>query len=330
MKAFIYNAVRRFFDNMTFPKRMLLFVSAYIIYFASTLLQLYAGDFIPQEVGLLDSVSAYDYIMPVIDSGVVLVTLGAFFGSGYAAYEKNKVQMLRFPMAFCISDVIATFVSFMITALLSTPYIVPETVDINLVQIQQLTGAVVKIVAALLLFVYFDKEKSDDYSYYNDYYVENPSAYRSLRNKIISKRFGVFSVVIIVVGAEILAARLSRSVFTTAVVSLPDEYLFLSYYIETAADIISYGLCLALAWYFARNRRITMKLIGIICLSEYGSHCLTFANNFISNVFSQADDHWISTLFTTIFVGASTFIISVIKLAFIIILCSRLYKIQQD
>ena len=321
---------KKFYDEMTFPKRMLLFVSAYIIFFVLSLLQFYAGDFIPQESGLLDSVTAYDYILPAIESASALITIIAFLGLGFVAYKKDKVKMLRFPMSFCISSVVASFLSFFVSAVLSTPYFVAETVEINLVLIQQIILILSNAVVALLLFIYFDKENPDDYSYYNDYYVENPSAYRSLRTKILSKRFNVLIILLIVVGAEILAAKLSRSALISVVITLPDEYLWVSYYIEVVADIISYGICLALAWYFARSRRITAKLIGIICLAEYGTNCFTFINNAISNIFAQSSDHWLSTFFSVIFVNASTFIISVVKLAFIIILCQKLYKKQQD
>ena len=322
--------VKKFFDNMNFPKRMLLFTFAYLTFFSASLLQFYAGDFILQESGLLDSVTSYDYIMPALESGVAAVTLAAFLGTGYLAYEKNKIQMLRFPMAFCISTVFASFLSFLFAALLSTPYIVPEEADINLVGIQQIIGTAVNAITAFLLFIYFDKENDDDFSHYNDYYVENPTAYRSLRTKILSKRFCVLIIVFIVVGAEILAAKLSRSVFTTVVMNVPDEYLWISYYIESAADIVSYGLCLVLAWYFARSIRTTAKFIGIICLAQYAANCLTFINNSISNVFAQSGDHLLNSLFSTIFVGASSFVISALKLVFIIVLCQRLYKIQQD
>ncbi len=330
MKALIKDFFKKFFDEMTFPKRMLLFVLAYLVFFAVSMLQLYAGDFIPQESGFLDSVTTYDYIIPAIDSAVTLITLVAFFGLGFVAYKKDKVQMLRFPMAFCISTIVASFLSFLVSALLSTPYFVPETADINLVLIQQIIYSASNAIISILLFIYFDKENPDDYTGYNEYYVENPSAYKSIRTKILSKRFNVFIIVAIVVGAEILAAKLSRAGLISVIVTLPDEYLWVSYYIEVVADMLSYGLCLALAWYFARSKRVTLKLIGIICLAEYASECLSFVNSTISNIFAQESDHWLNTLFSVIFVNTSTFIISVIKLVFIIILCHRLYKKQQD
>ncbi len=316
--------------EFSFAKRMLLFVAAYVVFFVASLLQLYAGDFIPQESGLLDSVTSYDYIMPAIDSAVAVLTLAAFFLAGYFSYAGDKVKMLRYPMAFGISHIAASFFSFFLTALFSTPVFGLDRMEVNLIQLQSVGSAVINAVTAFLLFLYFDREGDDEYSSYNDYYVENPSAYRSLRAKILSRRFSVFVVAAIVVGAEALAAKLSRTALTALVMKVPDDYLWVSYYIEVVADVLSYGVCVLAAWYFARNVRTTAKLIGIICLAEYAVNCLSFINSSISNVFAEAGDHWLNSVFSAIFVGTSSFVISLIKFAAIVFVCFRLYKFQQD
>lgn len=313
-----------------FVKRLILFVAAYAVFFGLSLLRLYAGDFIPQESGQLDSVTNYDFIMPVINSAVAAITLVAFFLAGYFSYARDKVKMLRYPMAFCISSVLTSFSSFLLTALLHTPLFGLEDTDVDLMQLQSIAEALLNIVLAVLFFYYFDREKDDDYSGYNEYYVENPSAYRSLRAKILSWRFSVLVVVIAVVGAEALVAWLSRRGLTQLVMRVPDDYLWVSYYIEVAANILSYGACVLAAWYFARTSRTTVKLIGIICLAEYGMQCFSFINSTISNIFAKAGDHWINSLFSILYVGASSIVISLFKLIFIIMLCYRLQKNQQD
>lgn len=318
------------FPEFSFAKRLLLFLSAYVIYFGASLLQLYAGDFIPQESGLLDSVTSYDYIMPAIDSAVVVIALVAFSLAGYYSYSKDKIRMLRYPMAFSISWVISSFSSFFLTALFNTPIFGLEDADINFIQIQTIGSAIINAVTAFLFFRYFDSEKEDEFTYYSEYYVENPSAYRSLRSKILSWKLSVFAVVLIVVGAEALVAKLSRTGLTTLIMNVPDDLLWVSYYIEVVADIVSYGVCVWLAWYFSRNIRLTAKLIGIICLAEYTVNSLSFINNNISNIFAQAGNHWINSVFSTIFVNVSSFGISIIKLALILIACYRLQKTQQD
>ena len=320
----------KFLTELSFAKRMLLFVSAYVIYFGASLLQLYAGDFIPQESGLLDSVTSYDYIMPAIDSAVVIITLVAFSLAGYYSYAKDKVLMLRYPMAFSISWVIASFSSFFLTALFNTPIFGLDSAKINFIQIQTIGSAIINAVAAFLFFLYFDRGKDEDYTYYSEYYVENPSAYRSLRSKILSWRFSVFAVVVIVVGAQALTAKLSRTGLTTLIMTVPDDLLWVSYYIEVVADIVSYGICVLSAWYFSRSMKLTAKFIGIICLAEYTVNSLSFINNSISNIFAQAGDHLLNSVFSTIFVNVSSFGISIIKLALILIACYKLQKIQQD
>ena len=320
----------KIFPQFSFVKRMLLFVLAYAVYAGASLLQLYSGDFIPQESSQLDGITAYDYIMPIINSLVVAVSLAAFFFAGYYSYAKDKIRMLRYPMAFSISCIVSSFCSFLFTALLSTPAIGFESMDIDFVQIQNVGAALANIVTAFLMFLYFDREKDDEYCYYTDYYVENPSAYRSLRSKILSWRFSIFCVILIVAGTEALVARLARSGFTTIIMNVPDDYLWVSYYIEVAADIVSYSVCILLAAYFARNIRLTAKLVGIICLAESCVNSLSFINNSISNVFSQAGDHWLNSVLSTIFVGASSSVIAVVRFALIVFICYRLEKIQQD
>lgn len=307
--------------------RPLLFAVAYAVYFLVSWIQLKAGDFLLQESGELDSVTTYDYVLPVINSVVTVVTLAAFMLAGFFAYNKSKVKMLRFPMAYCISSVIGNFFSDLFMAIHVTPLFDFSDSGINVMSILSVAAIVIRVAAAFVFFLYFDGENDDSY-YYDDYYVENPSS-RSIRDRVLSGKLSVFLVVLIVcLGTEIISA-LIRSGLTAVIMLVPDEFIWTGNYIEAVTDIISLALYISLSWYFSRETRTTLKFIGLVFLVANAMNGFSFIINSITNAFSQAGEHLLNTIFSTVFVSVAAFIISVIRLAALILLCSRLKKSRE-
>ncbi len=312
-----------------FSERLLLYIVAYAVYFAVSWLQLYAGDFLLQESGELDSVTSYDYVLPAINSAATVVTLGVFLLTGYFAYGKSKVRMLRFPMAYCFSSVVGSFFSTLFTAIYCTPLIDYSDVSFNVTEVSALIVIVLKVIAALVFFFYFDREKEEDAYFYDDYYTENPSAGKSLRDRILSQRFSVlWTVLIVSVGTDMLIGIL-RSGLTALIMLVPDNLIWLSQYVEVVADIVTYGLYLMLGWYFARDIRTSVKLLGIIVFVTNAMNGFSFVFNSITNAFSQAGEHLLNSIFSTLFVSIAAFFVSIIKLVLIVLICSKLKKSKE-
>lgn len=310
-----------------FSKQLLLFIAAYAVYFVVSWLQLYAGDFILQDSGELDSVTSYDYVIPAINSAATVVILGTFILAGYFAYESNKIKMLRFPMAYCFSVVIGSFTSVLFSALLSTPFIADSQNLANLTELSSVAVVAFGCISALLFFFYFDREKEDD-SYYDDYYNEGAPK-KSLREKILSHRFSVlWTVLIISLGTDIISSLL-RSGLTALIVTVPDNLIWISQYVEVVSDIVTYGLYLLLGWYFTKNIRTSVKLLGVIVVVTNAMNGFSFIFNSITNVFSQAGEHLLNSIFSTIFVNIAAFIVSVIKLIIIVTICSKMKKSKE-
>lgn len=308
--------------------RMLLFAAAYAVYLLVSHIQLKAGDFLLQESGELDSVTSYDYILPVINSVATVVILGAFLLAGFFAYNKSKVKMLRFPMAYCISSVVGTFFSNFFMAVYATPLFDFSDSNVNVMQILSVVAIVIKIIVSFVFFLYFDGEMDDEYYYSDEYYTENPSA-RSIRDKVLSHRFSVFFVVLIVsVGTEIVNG-LIRSGLTTAITFVPDDFIWISNYIEVVTDILTYVLYGLLSWYFARDVRTTVKFIGLLFFVANAMNGFSFVINSITNAFSQAGEHLLNSIFSTVFVSVAAFIISIIRLVILVALCSKLKKAKE-
>lgn len=303
--------------------RLLLFVIAYAVFFLVSFIQLKAGDFLLQESGELDSVTSYDYVLPVINSVATVVTLVAFTLAGFFAYNKDKVKMLRFPMAYCISSAAGVTASNLFMAIHATPLF-----NLNSFKPLSFVAVAVKLICAFIFFLYFDSEKDDEYYYSDEYYVENPSS-RSLRDKILSHRFSVFFVVLIIsVGVEI-SNGLIRSGLTAAIMLVPDDFIWISNYIEAVTDIITYALYALSAWYFSREIRTTLKFIGLIFFVAEAMNGFSFVINSITNAFSQAGEHLLNSIFSTVFVSVAAFIISVIRLIVLVAICSRLKKSKE-
>jgi len=187
---------------------------------------------------------------------------------------------------------------------------------------------VIKIIVSFVFFLYFDGEMDDEYYYSDEYYTENPSA-RSIRDKVLSHRFSVFFVVLIVsVGTEIVNG-LIRSGLTTAITFVPYDFIWISNYIEVVTDILTYALYGFLSWYFARNVRTAVKFIGLIFFVTNAMNAFSFVINSITNVFSQAGEHLLNSIFSSVFVSVAAFIISIIKLIALVALCSKLKKSRE-
>lgn len=308
--------------------RALLFVAAYAVYLLVSQIQHKAGDFLLQESGELDSVTSYDYILPVINSVATVVILGAFMLAGFFAYNKSKRKMLRFPMAYCFSFIVGDFLSMLFTVVYATPVIDFTEAAADVTKIFSVAVKIITALSAFALFVYLDSEKDDSQYYYDEYYVENPSS-RSFRDKVLTRKFSVFFVVLIVsVGTEI-ASGLVRSVLTSAITLVPDNLIWISNYIEILTDIFTYALYGFLAWYFSRDVRMSVKFVGLIFLVEYAMNAFSFIINSITNAFSQAGEHLLNSIFSTVFVSVAAFIISMIKLAVLVLLCVRLKKSRE-
>jgi len=319
---------KKSFLKRVLSKQLFLFAVAHAVFFLVEWIQLKAGDFLLQESGELDSVTSYDYILPVINSVATVITLGAFLLAGFFAYNRDKVKMLRFPMAYCISSVVGSFFSNLFMAIHATPLFDFSDAEVNVMQVLSVAVIVIKVIAALLFFLYFDGEKDDEYYYSDEYYTENPSA-RSLRDKVLSHRFSVFFVVLIVsVGTE-MAISLIRSGLTAAIMLVPDDLIWISNYIEVVTDILTYALYGFLSWYFARNVRTTVKFIGLIFFVTNAMNAFSFVINSITNVFSQAGEHLLNSIFSSVFVSVAAFIISIIKLIALVALCSKLKKSRE-
>ncbi len=311
-----------------FSKQLLLFIVAYAVYFAVSWVKLYAGDFILQDSGELDSVTSYDYVIPAINSAATVVILGTFLLAGYFAYESNKIKMLRFPMAYCFSSVVGTFLSMLFTAIYSTPIIDYSQVNFNFTDISAVAVIVLKVAFALLFFFYFDREKDDDGYYYDEYYT-NDTAKRTLREKILSHRFSVlWTVLVVSLGTDLIGGVL-RSGLTALIMLVPDNLIWISQYVEVVSDVVIYGLYFLLGWYFTRDIRTSVKLLGIIVVVSNAMNGFSFVFNSITNVFSQAGEHLLNSIFSTIFVSIATFIVSVIKLIIIVVICSKMKKSRE-
>ncbi len=308
--------------------RMLLFLTAYAVYLLVSWIQLKAGDFLLQESGELDSVTSYDYALPIINSVATVIILGTFLLAGFFAYSRSKVKMLRFPMSYCFSSVVGTFFSTLFTVIYATPMFDFSKSEVNVTEVLSVAVIILKALAAVIFFIYFDGEKDDDYYYYDEYYAENPSS-RSFRDRVLSHRFSVFFVVLIVsVGTEI-ANSLIRSGLTSAIALVPDNLIWLSNYIEVVTDIITYALYGFLSWYFAREVRTAVKLVGLVFFVTNAMNGFSFIINSITNVFSQAGEHLLNSIFSTVFVSVAAFIISMIKLVVLVVLCLKLKKSKQ-
>ena len=310
--------------------RMALFVVCYAVYFLVTQIQLRAGDFLLQESGELDSVTSYDYILPIINSVVTVVTLGTFLIAGYFAYNRSKVKMLRFPMAFCFSNVVGSFFSTLFTAVYATPFIDFSEGAAGVMGVLSSVTVAVKLISGLAFFIYFDGEKESNYYYDDDdYYSENPSS-RSFRDKVLSHRFSVFITVMLVsLGTEI-AGSLINSGLTAIIAFVPDSMIWISNYIEVLSYIISYALYILLSWYFAREIRTSLKLVGLIVMVGYAMNSFSFVFNSITNAFSQAGEHLLNSIFSMVFVSIAAFIVSVIKLIVLVTLCHKLKKSREQ
>jgi len=58
-------------------------------------------------------------------------------------------------------------------------------------------------------------------------------------------------------------------------------------------------------------------------------NAFSFVINSITNVFSQAGEHLLNSIFSSVFVSVAAFIISIIKLIALVALCSKLKKSRE-
>ena len=288
-----------------FLKKPVLFISAYAFYLLVSWLQLMAGDLVLQGSGDFDSVTSYDYVMPAINSVALLLTLGGFILAGFLAYGKDTVKLIRFPVAYCISSVFGAFLSDLFMALGRT---VSSYIDFYLVEIHAYIIVALRFVAAVLIFIYLERERQQDYYSYSDqFYVENPSS-KTLREKIITHKLCVLWTVLIVCETSASAAAALRSGLSALLMYVPEDLLWLGSYIEVVAAVVYYAIFFVLAFHFSKNFRTTVKFAGIVCFA----------------------DSIINTVFSVISVYLFTALLAVVKLVIIILICRILRKHQTD
>ena len=310
-----------------FSKRGLFFFLATLLFLAVSAVQLYAGNFLLQESGQLDSITAYDYALPAINSGAVLITLASFLLAGFFAYDKNKVKMFRFPMAYSISAAVGSFLSNFFTAIHSTPMF---NSDIDLTRINAWLIMAMRLVVMWCVFLYFDDGDGD---YCGDYYTYDPYGQpggTNLREKILTHRFSTLWVVLIVSEGTGLLNKLLTTGLASLIIFVPEEYYWLSYYIYVVTDLVYCLLLILLSMYLVRSFRVASKLCGIIVLSGSFMECFSFVFNSITNVFAQAGDHLLNSIFSTVFVSIASVLIGVIRFAVLFLLCRALRKATEE
>lgn len=311
-------------------KNLLLFIASYVVFFIISAVQLNAGEFVMQESGNLDSITSYDYIIPIIDSLAMVLTLAAFTLAGYYAYGKDKIKMLRYPMAFSLSGVVGNFISSVFMALLSTPLIDLSALGVNFIELQSAVVILIRLVVAVLFFLYYDSEESADYYYSDAFYDSDYSSGKGLRGRILSSRLSTLWTVVVVYGGSVLAESFARSLMTAFVVRVPEDFYWIGYYVDVVTGIFAYGSIILLTWYFSPGIRASAKFLGVIYFVGDAMGGFSFIINSISNSFAQADDSWLNTVFSYIFVSVVQVVFSVIKVVIIVLLCSFLRKKKEQ
>lgn len=319
---------RKPLSKLVFSKETIFFVAAYVVYLGLSFLQTYSGEIILQESGDLNSVTSYDYILPVIASLFNLVSLLVFSACGFFVYSKDKIRMLRFPMVFSVSQIAGTYLSSLFMALSSSPFIDFTDLSFNIIKVQSLAVTALKVIISLVCLIYFNSE-TDSYCYYEDYYAEYYSSPKKLRNRILSHKLSLLWVVIIAMLGSLVAATVARSAFIAVLSFVPEELLWFSYYIEVLYDTVYYGLHIVFAVYFTKDKRVSAKLIGIICLVAQLMKTFSFIFNSITNVFSDAGDNLLNSVLSSIAVDLVTFLFSVLKIIIVLLLCYRLKKSRE-
>lgn len=309
-----------------FSQKLLMFVSAYIIRLALLGIQLYAGEFVLQGTGDFDNITSYDYIIPVINSAVTVITLAAFCFMGYLAYGKDKLKIFRFPMAYCFSAAFAAFISDFFIATYNSPLMDSFNVGYGTVDV---VVAVLQFASAVLFFFYFDHEKEKDMYSDDKYSIENPTVRRTLRGKMLSHRLSVLWIVLAVSEGAGVISSLIRSGLTALFVILPENYYWTGGYIETVAVAVQYAAYFLFAVYLLRDVKLSARFIGIILFVSTAMDGFSFVINSITNVFSQAGEHWLNSVFSTIFVVIISFVFSVVKLLILVFLCRKLKKLTE-